>query len=230
MKGGSRLKNKRKSNGISASLAAVASGIVTNMIYATLVNINYEIKKTNETVILMQKSERNYFMIFIVIAVFCILWWFIYFIIPHLYKYFGYLLSRNKPKYKSDYVMVVYKDAKKRLLNLIDSINNKGYDSGLFTYDIAIIIIELHKVICADNDMLKRVIKNTFRKDSELYNMRTHISIYEFEKTVDYIKIYFSKIYDAKFFGQEYQFCKDFKNLQNEIAELEQVIQDIKSN
>ena len=224
------MKNERRSNEIGAALAAVASGIITNMIYSTLISINYEIEEINGTVVFVQKNLPNYLMILVIIVIFCILWWFIYFIIPFLYNYFGYLITHNIPKYNGDYVVSMYKKSKKRLLTLMDLIDNKGFDPVLFTYDIAIIIIELHKVFCPGNDILEKVMKNTIRRDSEtLYNMKTHISIYEIEKTIIFIDKFFKIIYKIDNFNQD-QYCKDFKKLQIQIEELKQVIRGMNSN
>lgn len=167
-------------NEIRNSLFAVASSILTELLYDELSNIHYEVQNTGQGVMLIQVDEHGLFWkLMFIIGIFLSIWALISVVIPILIRFLGRFRYRNVKTYTTEFVVANYRNVKANIIKL-SKINSNQFNL-LYINEIATTINQLYAIFCPDQKRNKRVVTSSFRDGVTVDNMESRISPYEYQ-------------------------------------------------
>lgn len=217
------MKDRKESFGsrISGGLFAVASSILTNIIYDELSGICYEVSSTGDRVFLVQVSEFTFMqkMGFIGVTFFAI-WFVILAVWLFLPKAISQIRYKNIRTYSRKQIVSSYREAKKYIIKIKDS-SNISNDIILYTDDIAIAVNTLHKVFCPTKKSLKRIVNSVFRTGATIFDMGQLISPYEYSAVIESAD---KVLRCLSQYSSSEMLQKDCTKLKQEIIELKEIV------
>lgn len=169
------------SNGeIRDSLFAVASSILTELLYDQLSNSHYEIQNIDQKVVLIQVDEHGLLwkLVFITML-FLSIWALISIVVPRLIGFLDRFRYKNVKKYSTKEVIANYNEVKDDIIRLCNL--NSNYFNLLYVDEIAAAINQLYYTFCPQQKQNKRIVISSFRSDSMVDDIGNLISPYEYK-------------------------------------------------
>lgn len=173
-----------KRNSISNSIQAIATGILTDLIYDKFLSVSYyEVifeDKTIRKIVEINELPLYIQIPIIVLTFFCT--WALLSIIPPKIQHFMQYRKYNYKKIKSTKdVIKLYEENKQAITSVIQLTNNLPNDQRLlYLHDIFVCINNLHTVFCSKNPLQITTCKSVFRSTQSITTKVNHLSKYEF--------------------------------------------------
>lgn len=192
MERGIHMKNNdifRNRNKIASALTAVASGMLTDLIYDIIAAEYFEGQIIDGTIQIIKISQYNTFeKICLIIILFSFSWVLLSYCIPLISYFINLFRHYNIPKIDSEKLLNTYKECKEKIIELQErtqnAINTNNSYIIIFS-DISLLIIRLHKLFCSGKEQNKNIIKASFRSNSTVNDIDIRISLYEYIAIID---------------------------------------------
>lgn len=176
--------NLKIENKIINATSAVASGILTELIYSELSNSYYEKQIINDVETFIEINQTPFWKKFIfILLVFLTIWILISIIIPrtaYLVKSFH---RKRKPTYNTKEMTIIFNKILENIQNISFALNNNCSRISLeilYFDEIATSINRLYAIFCSTNLIQKRTVKIVFRDSSSAAIKDNQISKVEF--------------------------------------------------
>lgn len=183
-------------------LSAIASGILTNVIYDELFPYYYEKIESSNSIMFIQIEQFNFFeKILIIMTIFFVVWFLLSVIIPFIIKKIKDLSYKKRKVYSKKDIMTNYNNINKNVQKLIESNiiilsdENFKYNNTVLASEISNNINNLYKIFCPSKNAQKRIVKSAFRQGNTINDIGKYISHYEFEALLNNIEIIFNSIF-----------------------------------
>lgn len=170
---------------MSSALLALASSVLTDLLYGELSNARYEGQLIGEKISLVQINSFGFWTRFFAIGFLFFATWIILFIFRWFFpKLINRVKYRNKKSYTKSKVYVDFMTAKNILIETANKIDAEPDHVILYTEKIGGAIVQLHDTFCPQKQMLKRVVRASFRTET-ITDFGQRISPYEYLAAVD---------------------------------------------
>lgn len=214
------------------AIAALTSGVLTNLIYNEISSTSYVLKLLNDQYTLIQVNNNAWEKIGFIFATFFLVWAFISIIIPVA------LRIRQKISYqKIDWInnknlTKSFDSAKNEALILCPffvSESTEGVPNPdlalLHIKDLANVVTTLHNIFKPHNNKLQNQIRNYFRNynHSSIINIGDNISDYEFSALITLLLKMVEKVPSLETDNKLLQ--KDYNEMLNNLKEMEEILQ-----
>lgn len=213
-------------NKIRSLLAALTSGILTNLIYNIIYGTSYIIQSTETQTTIIPQTGGVIQAIGIILLTFITIWAFITILIPLALKTVNRFHFKKIVKYGTQELVSEFEKDKKEVLNLATLFFSGDTDKitsdliNLRIKELAVIITDLHKIFCPSNARLKARIKYSFRNTnhSSIINITDKVSSYEF---LSLIAIMREMVCKTGCSTSDSLLKKDLKEMNNMLSDLE---------
>lgn len=186
------------------AITAVASGIVTSLLYDLVSHSTYVIQQVNSQYVLMPDSSNTKGTLLSVCGIFVLffsIWGIIIFIIQIGTKVSKQLSFKNIQKISGRKLVFEYTKAKQQTIDLNNNFYTKSKGVSNISYiklhlrDLSVIIVSLHAHFYPHNTLQKAHMKHYFRKPdhSTIISINNTISKYEFLTLIELLYLMVSQ-------------------------------------
>lgn len=214
------------------ALSAIASSILTSIIYDEFSSPGYEVVYSNGKLQLNQIEEYGFWgKCLIILFIFLLFWTVISLVIPLAHYMLKRFRCRNKRQLRKSDILEAYQSCKKDILRLVEKgLLLEGTCCNdmkmLYTEEISLIVIRLYKAFCPGKKPLDHLVKSTFRTGKTVYEINRFISPFEYNELICTVE----KLLGL-FAGSNDKILKsDYSNLQKQVDELKQITENLTVN
>lgn len=172
----------------SNALLALASSVLTDLIYGEISDARYEAHYVSNKIVIEQINQLGFLTrLFVIGIIFFVIWMLLFIIRLALPKLIERLMYRNKRSYTKEQVCLNFISAKSTLLT-INHIVREEYDRiGYCSKEIGGAITLLYDTFCPQKRRLERVVKSSFRTGS-ICDFEQRISPYDYFLIIELAK------------------------------------------
>ena len=214
------------------ALSAIASSILTSIIYDEFSSPGYEAICSNGKLQLNQIEEYGFWgKCLLIILIFLLFWTVISLVIPFAHYVLKRFRYRNKRQLRKADILEAYQSSKKDILRLVE----KGLlldgtccndMKMLYTEEISLIVIRLYKTFCPGKKLLAHLVKSTFRTGETVYEIGRYISPFEYNELICTVEKLLGLFADS----HNKMLKSDYSNLQKQLNELKQIMENPAEN
>lgn len=206
---------------MSSALLALASSVLTDLLYGELSNARYEGCLIDEKITLEQINSIDFWTRLGAIGLLFFATWTILFIFRWFFpKLINRVKYRNKKNYTRSKVYGDFITVKEILIETADKVDVEPERIVLYTDKIGDAIVRLHDTFCPQKQKLKRVVKASFRTGT-MTDFGQRISPYEYLATIDMANKLLRCLEAA---NNDIMLQSDCKGLCNQIEDLKAVL------
>ena len=165
------------------AISAVASGILTSLLYDQLANSHFEIIMQEGKTLLVPVSNRTFaFQFAIISGIFLISWLIISMIIPFAIYMFERISYKRVQYLRPNEVITSFRKIKKEVIYISEKLNRINQSDVVILYaeDIVSLILRLYKTFYTENRQLRMPVTSIFRMENTLVNVGREISPYDY--------------------------------------------------
>lgn len=181
-----------KKNAISNSMQAIATGILTDLIYDKFLSASYyEVIFEDKTIhkIVEVNELPLYIQIPIIVLTFFCIWMFLSIIPPQIQHFMQYRKYNYKKIKNTKDVIKLYEENKQTITSVMQLTNNLPNDQKLlYLHDIFVCINNLHSIFCSKNSLQITTCKSVFRTTQSINTKVNYLSKYEFLALISIIQ------------------------------------------
>lgn len=181
---------------IITATSAVASGILTELIYSEMSNSYYEKQIINDVETFIEINQTPFWKkIIFILLMFLSIWILISIISPRVVYLFKSIHRKRKPTYNTKEMTIIFNEIMKTIQGISFSFKNScsvPLSKMLYFDEIATSINKLHAVFSSTNPIQKRTVKFVFRdsnsstvKDDRISKVEFHILLFIMEELLN---------------------------------------------
>lgn len=214
------MKKTESIRAISSALLALASSVLTDLIYGELSNVSYEVRFIDGITLVEQTNELSFGIRLLAIgAVFFTIWTFLFIVrwcFPQLIKRMTY---RNKQNYTKRDVYLNYVSAKSILAETMRNTQTESLTAIFYSKEIESAVTLLYNTFCPSKKRLCRVVKATFRTGT-VGDFEQRISPYEYLAVINVAE---NLLMTLKCANKDSMLQEDCKMLYRQLEQLKKV-------
>lgn len=218
----------KKENKLFEALFAIASGILTEIIYSEISISRYE-KKIIDGVETIEEISRYTALtkIGIILLLFFVIWIILSFVLPRIKYIFKTAIPKKKPTYNTKEIIGIFYNTKQTVQNISFVLNNnfsKISFATLYLNDLVNCINKLHVVFCSKNKKQKKTVNFLLYNSLSVNTNGQFISKFEYLTLISIIDNLFNECTML-----DNNDKKSFELHENDINELKNKINELKN-